>query len=81
MFSFFQEVVVRASEVGAAVRALDVTRGLTQRHPCDLSFSAQAQTVCHACEDLSEVKTALGERRQECCSSLFLYKDSKNLEI
>lgn len=56
VFSFFQEVVVRASEFCAAVRALDVTLGQTH-HPSDLSFSAQAEAVRHVCEDLSEVRT------------------------
>lgn len=57
MFSFFQEAAVRASEVSAAVRALDVTVGQTQHHPCDLS-SAQAEAVLPICEDVSEVKTS-----------------------
>lgn len=57
MFSFFQEAAVRASEVSAAVRALDVTVGQTQHHPCDLS-SAQAEAVLPIFEDVSEVKTS-----------------------
>lgn len=50
-----QAVAGRASEAAAASRELKATRvhfGKKEDHPCDLSFSGQADTVCHAAGDL-----------------------------
>lgn len=74
-----QAVVGRVSEVAAASQELKATRvhfGTKEDHTCDLSFSGQADTVCHAAGDLRKQvenkssfvsgKRRHGKKKKEC---------------
>lgn len=52
-----QAVVNRVKEVAAAVQELKTRRVLEEKqeeHPSDVAFSKQADSVSHACMDLSQ---------------------------
>ncbi len=47
----------RVKKVAAALQELKATRAHVDKeedHACDISFSGQTETVCHACGDLSQ---------------------------
>lgn len=47
----------RAAEVAAALQELKAARvhfETEEERPCDVSFSGQTESVCHACDDLSQ---------------------------
>nr|XP_046228198.1 nesprin-2 isoform X4 [Scatophagus argus] len=60
--------VGRVREVAAALQELKATRVHVEKaenHPSDTAFSAQAESVCHACGDLSQQMAALRAALQQ----------------
>ncbi|XP_035851599.1 nesprin-2 [Sander lucioperca] len=64
----WEAVVGRVKEVAAALQELKATRVYVEKeeaHPCDISFSGQTESVCHACLDLSQQMEALRPALQQ----------------
>ncbi|XP_022621783.1 nesprin-1-like [Seriola dumerili] len=63
-----QAVVGRVKGVAAALQELKATRAHAEKeeeHPCDITFWNQAESVSHACEDLSQQMEALRPALQQ----------------
>ncbi|XP_056219440.1 nesprin-2-like [Seriola aureovittata] len=64
----WEAVVGRVKGVAAALQELKATRAHAEKeeeHPCDITFWNQAESVSHACEDLSQQMEALRPALQQ----------------